>query len=486
MMFDFNNSYIRLPAAFYEPVRPAAPEQPVFVGVNRDLAETLRLDPDQLESQAGLDILSGRQIPEGAEPLAMAYCGHQFGNLVPQLGDGRALLLGEVIDRDGIRRDIQLKGSGRTPFSRGGDGLSALGPVVREFLVSEAMAALGVPTTRALAAVSTGEMVFREIPQPGGVFTRVAKSHIRVGTFQWFAIREDHLHLKQLADYVIDRLYPDVANEKEPYLALLGSVIKRQANLIAQWMSFGFIHGVMNTDNMNVSGETIDYGPCAFMDTYHPHKKFSSIDHGGRYAYGNQASMAHWNLARFAETLLPLIDLKQETAIEKATPVLGEFSTLYTEALARRFNTKIGLDSFSQDDWQIAQSLLNLMADHKADFTLTFRYLTKSAETGNTAPFMSLFGNAPQVMSWFEEWQSRLTQENKQTSLDRMRGSNPVVIPRNHRVEEAIQAAYRHDFQPFHTLREALRLPFEDRPQYEAFETPPKPEEVVQATFCGT
>lgn len=486
MMFNFDNSYARLPAAFYEPVRPAAPEKPVFVSVNRDLAEVLQIDPDQLESQSGLDVLSGRHVPEGAEPLAMAYCGHQFGNLVPQLGDGRALLLGEIMDREGTRRDVQLKGSGRTPFSRGGDGLSALGPVVREYLVSEAMAALGVPTTRALAAVSTGDRVFRETPQPGGVFTRVARSHIRVGTFQWFAIREDHLHLKQLADYVIDRLYPEVAPEKEPYLALLRSVIKRQANLIAHWMSFGFIHGVMNTDNMNVSGETIDYGPCAFMDTYHPYQKFSSIDHAGRYAYSNQASMAHWNLARFAETLLPLIDAQQEASIEKASPVLAEFSTLYTEALAKRFNAKIGLDSFSQDDWKIVQSLLNIMADNKADFTLTFRHLTKAAETENSATFMALFDNTPKIMSWFEEWQSRLAQEDKQSSLDRMHRFNPVVIPRNHRVEQAIQAANRNDFQPFHTLHEALESPYEDRPQYEAYEQPPKPEEVVQATFCGT
>ena len=485
-MFNFDNSYIRLPAAFYEPVRPVSPQKPIFISVNHDLAETLQIDPDQLASQAGLDALSGRQVPEGAEPLAMAYCGHQFGNLVPQLGDGRALLLGEIIDRDGIRRDIQLKGSGRTPFSRGGDGLSALGPVVREYLVSEAMAALGVPTTRALAAVSTGELVFRETPQPGGVFTRVAKSHIRVGTFQWFAIREDHANLKQLADYVIQRLYPEAAEEHNPYLSLLGSVIERQANLIAHWMSIGFIHGVMNTDNMNVSGETIDYGPCAFMDSYHPNKKFSSIDHQGRYAYSNQASMAHWNLARLAETLLPLIDSNQETAIELASAVLAKFSTGYQEALTRRFNAKIGLDSSSQEDWKLAQTLLNIMADAKADFTRTFRHLTLAAKSKDDSSFLTLFGDDTKINTWMSQWKQRVGMEDSKASVNCMQQSNPILIPRNHRIEQAIQAAYRNDFGPFHELHNALKEPYSDRPQFKEYELPPKPEEVVQATFCGT
>ena len=486
MIFNFDNSYIQLPAAFFEPVRPKAPEQPQLIGFNRDLAEVLDLDADALDSEVGLDIFSGRHIPEGAEPLAMAYCGHQFGNLVPQLGDGRALLLGEVIDREGIRRDIQLKGSGRTPFSRGGDGLSALGPVIREYVVSEAMHALGVPSTRALAAVSSGELVARETPQPGGVFTRVAKSHIRVGTFQWFAIREDHANLKQLADYVIRRLYPEAAEEDNPYLVLLGSVIERQANLIAHWMSIGFIHGVMNTDNMNVSGETIDYGPCAFMDSYHPNKKFSSIDHGGRYAYNNQASMAHWNLARFAETLLPLIDSNQETAIKLASPVLAEFSSRYLEALTRRFNAKIGLDSSSQEDWKLAQSLLNIMADAKADFTLTFRHLTLAAKSNNHEPFLTLFGADTPVNPWLDKWKQRVSQEDSKASVKCMQQANPILIPRNHRVEQAIQAAYRNDFRPFHELHNALKDPYKDQPRFKEYELPPKPEEVVQATFCGT
>jgi len=486
MLFNFDNSYIRLPAAFFEPVRPATPEKPQFISLNRELAEDLGLDADELDSEIGLDIFSGRHVPEGAEPLAMAYCGHQFGNLVPQLGDGRALLLGEVIDRDGIRRDIQLKGSGRTPFSRGGDGLSALGPVVREYLVSEAMHALGVPTTRALAAVSSGDLVIRETPQPGGVFTRVARSHIRVGTFQWFAIREDHANLKQLADYVIQRLYPEAAEEHNPYLSLLGAVVERQANLIAHWMSIGFIHGVMNTDNMNVSGETIDYGPCAFMDSYHPNKKFSSIDHQGRYAYSNQASMAHWNLARFAETLLPLIDSRQETAIELASPVLAEFSSRYLEALTRRFNAKIGLDSTSQEDWKLAQTLLNIMADAKADFTLTFRHLTLATKSNDDSSFLALFGEDTKINTWMSQWKQRVGLEDPKVSVNCMQQANPIRIPRNHRIEQAIQAAYRNDFGPFHKLHEALKEPYSDQPQHKEYELKPEPEEVVQATFCGT
>lgn len=486
MKFSFEHTYQQLGPAFSEPVTPSKVSHPRFIAHNATLAEELGLDPDWLGSSAGLEVLSGNRVPDEAEPLAMAYSGHQFGNLVPQLGDGRALLLGEVIDNNGIRRDIQLKGSGRTPFSRSGDGLSALGPVVREYLVSEAMAALGVPTTRALAAVSSGDLVYRETPQPGGIFTRVAKSHIRVGTFQWFAIREDQLHLKQLADYVIARLYPEAANDETPYLSLIRSVVDRQARLIAHWMSIGFIHGVMNTDNMNVSGETIDYGPCAFMDTYHPNKRFSSIDHGGRYAYSNQSSMAHWNLARFAETLLPLIDPKQEVAIEKATPVLDEFSDIYLKALIQRFNAKIGLNSSSQEDWKLVQSLLNLMAESRADFTLTFRHLTLAAQTKDNASFMQIFDHRPGIQTWYEQWEKRVSMEESKESLECMQGSNPIIIPRNHRIEQAIQAANRDDFQPFHALNEALQQPYTDRPEWSAYEAPPKPEEVVPATFCGT
>src|SRR5712671_5487336 len=378
--FPFQNSYAALPANFFARVAPTPVASPRLIKLNRPLAVQLGLDPDLLESPEGAEILSGKTLPDGADPIAMAYAGHQFGQFVPQLGDGRAILLGEVIDADGVRRDIQLKGSGPTPFSRRGDGRAALGPVLREYIVSEAMMALGIPTTRSLAAVTTGEPVMRETVLPGAVLTRVASSHIRVGTFQFFAARGDTEALRLLADHVIARHYPDIAGP-QPYRALFDRVIARQAELVAQWMLVGFIHGVMNTDNCSIAGETIDYGPCAFMDAYNPETVFSSIDHGGRYAYANQPRIAHWNLARFGETLLPLVADETDAALAIANESLSAFQKRYAEALIAGMRRKLGLFGEEAGDGALAQDLLNVMAEGQADFTLTFRRLDSESDS---------------------------------------------------------------------------------------------------------
>src|SRR5437870_2394832 len=370
--FPFQNTYSALPANFFARVAPTPVTAPRLIKLNRALAVHLGLDPDVLESPEGAEILAGKRLPDGADPIAMAYAGHQFGQFVPQLGDGRAILLGEVIDRDGVRRDIQLKGSGPTPFSRRGDGRAALGPVLREYIVSEAMAALGIPTTRALAAVTTGEPVWRETPLPGAVLTRVASSHIRVGTFQFFAARGDLDAIRRLADHVISRHYPEAFDAANPYRSLLDLVISRQAALIAKWLVVGFIHGVMNTDNMSIAGETIDYGPCAFMDVYHPAMVYSSIDNMGRYAYGNQPRIAQWNLARLAETLLPLLAEDKDAAVEEAKAALASFATGFETAYAAGLSRKLGLFQPRPDDLSLAQDLLERMARNGADFTLIF------------------------------------------------------------------------------------------------------------------
>ncbi len=486
MPFSFDNSYARLPDAFFARVEPTAFRSPKMIQLNEELASQLGIDVDRLNSTEGLEILSGNRIPDGAQPLAMAYSGHQFGGFSPQLGDGRAILLGEVIGQDGKRYDIQLKGSGQTPFSRRGDGRSALGPVLREYIVSEAMAALGVPTTRALAAVATGEDVVRQGPEPGGVFTRVASSHIRIGTFQWFASREDHENLKVLADYVIDRHYPDARTQENPYVALLDGVIERQAQLIAHWMQLGFIHGVMNTDNMTVSGETIDFGPCAFMDNYHPAKKFSSIDQQGRYAYGNQGPIGHWNLTRLAETLLPLIDDNLDSAIAMAKDSLERFQGLHESALQKRFMAKIGIEDGDSDDWSMVENLLSIMAEGEADFTLVFRHLVDALEDDIDDAVASLFNQPQNITVWLDDWRTRLQQSDRDQTVALMKSSNPVFIPRNHRVEEAIQAGYAGDFAPFHRLNQVLQNPFAEQPEFAEYEKAPRPDEVVQATFCGT
>ena len=425
----------------------------------------------------------------------MAYAGHQFGHFVPQLGDGRALLLGEVDGSEGARYDIHLKGCGRTRFSRDGDGRSALGPVLREYLVSEAMQTLNVPTTRALAAVTTGEPVARERLLPGGVITRVASSFVRVGTFEYFAARDDVAAVKQLADHVIEKNYPQLGDREKPYVALLKEVVERQAALIAQWMHLGFIHGVMNTDNMSIAGETIDYGPCAFMDAYHHDQVFSSIDRQGRYAYGNQPSIGLWNLIRLAETLLPLIDDDPQAAVDKAQDVLKGYQQRYESDWLAGMEAKCGLtacrDAENDEDKTLIEEMLDVMADNRADFTLTFYYLSRLADQPSEGDkdLRNLFDNPAQIDAWLEKWRQRLTLE-KQTNEARqqaMQAINPVYIPRNHQIEAAIRAAEDEgDFSVFHELHAVLQNPYVEQQGKESYLQAPRPEEVVEYTFCGT
>jgi serine/tyrosine/threonine adenylyltransferase len=487
-MFSFDNSYARLPERFYARVSPTPVSAPRLVKVNRALAALLGADAEFLESPAGLAVLAGNAVPPGAEPIALAYAGHQFGGFVPQLGDGRAILLGEVVGTDGRRRDVQLKGSGQTPFSRRGDGRAALGPVLREYIVSEAMAALGVPTTRALAAVTTGEPVVREQLLPGAILTRVAASHLRVGTFQFFAHRKDEEALRLLVAHTLLRHYPESASRDDPALALLERVVEAQANLIAKWLGIGFVHGVMNTDNTAVSGETIDYGPCAFLDEYDPGKKFSSIDHGGRYAFANQPRIALFNLSRFAETLLPLIASDGDDAVRLAKERLERFPATFDRAYLAVLRSKIGLERQEENDEALIEGLLSLLAAGHVDYTLFFRHLADAVDPAADAPLTSLFGaNDAAIRGWLDVWRRRLDLEpERAAATTRMRHANPVFIPRNHRVEEAIQAATRGDFQPFETLVEVLATPYEPRPEHSALEAPPKPEERVSETFCGT
>jgi uncharacterized protein YdiU (UPF0061 family) len=488
--FPFQNTYAALPDGFFARVAPTPVAAPRLIKLNRPLAVRLGLDPDRLESPEGAEILAGKRLPDGAEPIAMAYAGHQFGHFVPQLGDGRAILLGEVIDIDGVRRDIQLKGSGPTPFSRRGDGRAALGPVLREYIVSEAMAALGTPTTRSLAAVITGESVIRETLLPGAVLTRVASSHIRVGTFQYFAARGDTDGVRRLADHVIARHYPDAANAERPYHALLEGVITRQAELVARWLQVGFIHGVMNTDNTSISGETIDYGPCAFMDHYDPAAVFSSIDEQGRYAYANQPRIVLWNLTRLAECLLPLFSDDKDQAIEQAQSVLAEFPAKFTAAYQSGLRQKIGLFTARDGDEALVQDLLDAMAKNSADFTLTFRRLGDAAEdAGRDQDVRALFADPAAYDEWAARWRQR-TGEEPQTPAERagvMRAVNPAFIPRNHRIEAVIQAAVTHnDYAPFEELLVVLAKPYEEQPAFADYVNPPEPHQRVLQTFCGT
>ncbi|MEM9197428.1 MAG: YdiU family protein [Pseudomonadota bacterium] len=485
----FDNSYARLPARFYSRNAPARPTNPSIVRLNAPLAEALGLDPDWLQNPDGVNMMSGRAMPEGADPIALAYAGHQFGGFSPQLGDGRAHLLGEILDAQGRRKDIQLKGSGRTAFSRRGDGKAALGPVLREFIIAEAMSALGVPTTRALAALRSGEEVQRETLLPGGVLVRVADSHIRVGTFQYFAARGDAEAITALIAYTTDRHYPKIASETPLALHLLRSVVERQAQLVAQWMSLGFIHGVMNTDNMSVAGETIDYGPCAFMDAYNESTVYSSIDHGGRYAYVNQPAIAQWNLVRLAESLLGDIATDRAQAVDAAQSVLNRFPGLYQQAWDRLFRKKLGLSRSLEGDRKLAEDLLSVMQASSADFTLTFRALADLAE-GSAAnlPLPGGAGTSADMAAWIERWKKRLTLEEAGgvDIASYMRHTSPAVIARNHAVEQAIEAAVSGDDTPFHELVDALARPF-DTPKVERFYTrPPKPSEMVHQTFCGT
>ena len=488
--FPFQNTYAALPANFFARVAPTPVAAPRLIKLNRALAVHLGLDPDVLETPEGAEILAGKRLPDGADPIAMAYAGHQFGHFVPQLGDGRAILLGEVIDRDGVRRDIQLKGSGPTPFSRRGDGRAALGPVLREYIVSEAMHAMGIPTTRSLAAVITGENVIRETMLPGAVLTRIAASHIRVGTFQFFAARGDTDGVRALADHVIARHYPDIANADRPYHALLEGVVARQAELVARWLLVGFIHGVMNTDNTSISGETIDYGPCAFLDEYNPAQVFSSIDELGRYAYANQPRIALWNLTRLAECLLPLFSDEQDKAIEQAQFVLGDFPEKFATAYQAGLRRKIGLFRARDGDEALVQDLLDAMAKNAADFTNTFRRLADAAgDPAADADVRSQFTDPAAFDEWAARWRLRLAAEPQSADERRtaMRAVNPSFIPRNHRIEAVIQAAVNNDdYAPFEELLTVLAEPYDDQPQFAAYADPPLPDQRVLQTFCGT
>jgi uncharacterized protein YdiU (UPF0061 family) len=476
-MIPFANTYARLPERFYARLNPTPVAGPRLIKLNTQLAEQLGLDPDDLTA----DMLAGNHVPDGAEPMALAYAGHQFGNFVPRLGDGRANLLGEVNGRD-----IQLKGAGRTPFSRGGDGRAALGPVLREYLISEAMHAFGIPTTRALAAVATGETVMRETGLPGAIVTRVAASHIRVGTFQYFAARQDTDGVRTLADYAIARHYPGVTG----YRAFLEAVIARQAELIARWLLVGFIHGVMNTDNCSIAGETIDYGPCAFMDEYDPATVFSSIDQQGRYAYGNQPRIAMWNLARLAETLLPLLSDDEAQAVEIAQECLAGFGRTFEAAYFGGLRRKLGLSVERDGDNALVQDLLTAMAKNQADFTLTFRGLCNAAvKPERDAAVRDLFTDPSAYDEWAARWRQRLAFEfeTPEARRDAMRAVNPAYIPRNHNVEAALNAAIeRDDYAPFEELLAVVTKPFDDQPGFARYAAPPTASERVHQTFCGT
>ena len=470
-MLQFDNSYARLPERMFARLPPTPVAGPELIALNRRLAARLGLDSDWLASPDGIAMLAGNAMPEGANPIAQAYAGHQFGGFVPQLGDGRALLLGEVLAPDGARFDIQLKGSGPTPFSRRGDGRAWLGPVLREYLVSEFMAAMDVPTTRALAAVSTGETVWRETALPGAVLTRVAASHIRVGTFQFFAVRGDIEALRALTDHVIARHYPQVDGP----LGLLHAVVAAQAGTIAHWMALGFIHGVMNTDNMAISGETIDYGPCAFMDAFDPETVFSSIDAQGRYSWINQPQIAVWNLAQFATCLLPLIG-EGEAALAAATEAVHRFPDHYDAAWLTRFTAKLGIPDPQEADRALAERLLVIMARGNVDFTRIFAGLADGSARAE-------FADPTAFDAWSADWRGRV---HDAPDSDLLAAANPLRIPRNHRVEAAIEAGQRGDLGPFHTLFEAVTHPREPRAEWDDLAAAPRPEERVARTFCGT
>jgi uncharacterized protein YdiU (UPF0061 family) len=496
--FPFDNTYAQLPPHFFAEVDPTKVAAPRLLALNAPLATSLGLDPQQLATPEGVACLAGNTVPAGAKPIAMAYAGHQFGGFVPQLGDGRAILLGELVDAGGTRRDVQLKGAGPTPYSRRGDGRAAIGPVLREYLVSEAMAAMGIPTTRALAAVRTGELVHRETTRPGAVLTRIASSHVRVGTFQFFASRGDVEALRTLSDYVLRRHAPQLAAGPHPHRALLREVVARQARLVAAWQLVGFVHGVMNTDNCSVSGETLDFGPCAFLDAYDPATVFSSIDHQGRYAYGNQPRMAVWNLARLAEAMLPLLDEHPELALAEAEAAVGTFMGAYEAALLGGLRRKLGLTTEEEGDLDLAQDLLKVMGDHKADFTLTFRRLAAASEVAaSTAgrvgpeadgPMRGLFEAPAAYDAWAVRWRARLSREPVPSGsrAAAMRAVSPAFIPRNHRVEAALEAAAGGDLAPFEALLSVVTRPFEDQPEHVALAEPGPRGARPYRTFCGT
>ncbi len=485
---NFDNSYSRLPDNFFARQDPDVSPAPVLIALNEPLARRLGIDPTFLKSKDGLALLSGQSVADGSKPLAMVYAGHQFGGWSPRLGDGRALLLGEVIGTDGIRYDIQLKGSGRTLFSRGGDGKAAIGPVIREYVVSEAMAALGVPTTRALAAIATGEDVMRNAALPGGIVTRVAQSHIRVGTFQYFASHDDVDALRVLSDYVIDRHFPDVRNSENPIREMFRSIALRQASLIADWMRFGFIHGVMNTDNMQIAGETIDYGPCAFMEEFDALQVFSSIDQKGRYAWARQATMAHWNLTRLAETLLPIWGLPEDEAVAEAEDVLSEFGARFNAGFQKAFAQKFGLPADHKDNTEFIQKALQMMQAQHVDFTLFFSHLRRMEKAGHADKFSALFDDPKVGVEWLSVWRQMVNTSgiDLSDSQARMDAANPIYIPRNHRVEQAIQAGLKGDYSVMQRLAKVLENPMSEQADAAEFENPPEPDQRVTQTFCGT
>ena len=480
-IFQLESTYTKLPQVLFSKLSPTPVRQPGVVLFNEKLANEIGLNLSDMSKEVRADLFAGNFVPEGTEPFAQAYAGHQFGNFT-MLGDGRAIVLGEHLTPSGQRLDLQLKGSGRTSYSRGGDGRAALGPMLREYIISEAMHALGIPTTRSLAVVTTGEKVYRETELPGAILTRIAGSHIRVGTFEFTSLQEDKQVTQALLDYLIDRHFPEIKEKENQPFALLEAVIHQQAELITHWMRVGFIHGVMNTDNMALSGETIDYGPCAFMDTFAPDTVFSSIDHKGRYAYANQPYIAQWNLARLAESLLPLMDGKKEEIIASAEDLLNSFEQIYKSKWLSMMGSKLGFAETGQEDEKLITELLDWMHKNSADFTNTFLNLCKE-EIPNGALYTS-----ESFQSWHVRWQTRLRKEEQglETSFALMRSVNPAVIPRNHKVEEALQAGEEGNFKPFHDLLNAVEKPYVDGDHLLPYQAPPEPGEKVLQTFCGT
>ena len=480
-IFQLESTYTKLPQVLFSKLSPTPVRQPGVVLFNEKLANEIGLNLSDMSKEVRADLFAGNFVPEGTEPFAQAYAGHQFGNFT-MLGDGRAIVLGEHLTPSGQRLDLQLKGSGRTPYSRGGDGRAALGPMLREYIISEAMHALGIPTTRSLAVVTTGEKVYRETELPGAILTRIAGSHIRVGTFEFTSLQEDKQVTQALLDYLIDRHFPEIKEKENQPFALLEAVIHQQAELITHWMRVGFIHGVMNTDNMALSGETIDYGPCAFMDTFAPDTVFSSIDHKGRYAYANQPYIAQWNLARLAESLLPLMDGKKEEIIASVEDLLNSFEQIYKSKWLSMMGSKLGFAETGQEDEKLITELLDWMHKNSADFTNTFLNLCKEE-----IPDGALYASES-FQSWHVRWQNRLRKEEQglEASFALMRSVNPAVIPRNHKVEEALQAGEEGNFKPFHDLLNAVEKPYVDGDHLLPYQAPPEPGEKVLQTFCGT
>jgi uncharacterized protein YdiU (UPF0061 family) len=480
-IFQLESTYAELPQVLFSKSSPTPVRQPEVVIFNEKLADDIGLNLTGMSKEVRTDLFAGNFVPEGTEPFAQAYAGHQFGNFT-MLGDGRAIVLGEHQTPSGQRLDLQLKGSGRTPYSRGGDGRAALGPMLREYIISEAMHALGIPTTRSLAVVTTGEKVYRETELPGAILTRIASSHIRVGTFEFTSLQEDKKVTQALLDYLIDRHFPEIKEKENQPFALLEAVIHQQAELITHWMRVGFIHGVMNTDNMALSGETIDYGPCAFMDTFAPDTVFSSIDHKGRYAYANQPYIAQWNLARLAESLLPLMDGEKEEIIAMAEDLLNSFEQVYKNKWLSMMGSKLGLSRVDNEDEKLITDLLEWMHQNSADFTNTFRDLSKEK-----LPEEELY-KSKNFTNWRARWQDRIEKEELdwEASFALMKSVNPAVIPRNHKVEEALQAGEEGDITPFHNLISALDMPYEEGDHLLPYQAPPQPGEKVLQTFCGT